>query len=60
MRNQIYRDVVGNIEKADINNEHIFSINVPTGTGKTISAYAAAFKLMERVYKESNKKLFRQ
>jgi CRISPR-associated endonuclease/helicase Cas3 len=57
MRNQIYRDVVENIEKADINSEHIFSINVPTGTGKTISAYAAAFKLMERVYKESNKKI---
>ena len=54
IRNQIYHEVISNIEKVDIEKEKIYSINVPTGTGKTISVYAAAFKLLERIHRESN------
>lgn len=57
IRNQIYREVVKNIEEIDIIENRVFSINVPTGTGKTISVYATAFKLMERIYQESNKQI---
>lgn len=55
IRNQIYEEVIRNIDKVDLKKQHLFSINVPTGTGKTLSVYAAAFKLLERIYKESNK-----
>lgn len=53
IRNQIYREVMDSILSADLKSNHIFSINVPTGTGKTISVYGAAFKLLERIYSES-------
>ncbi|KUO53430.1 MAG: hypothetical protein APF76_09330 [Desulfitibacter sp. BRH_c19] len=55
VRNQIYRDAVKGIEDADLTKNHIFSINVPTGTGKTLAVYATAFKLLERIYNESQK-----
>lgn len=54
VRNQIYEEVINSIINADLKKNRIFSINVPTGTGKTISVYGAAFKLLERVYTESN------
>lgn len=54
VRNKIYEEAVESINKLDLNKEHILSINVPTGTGKTIAVYGAAFKLLERIIDESH------
>jgi CRISPR-associated endonuclease/helicase Cas3 len=53
VRNEIYDELEYNLQKIDIDNEKIFSINVPTGTGKTLLSYKAAFKIAEKI---SNKK----
>ncbi len=57
IREQIYNDIVEHVKRIDLQKHHVFSINVPTGTGKTLSVYAAAFKLLERLYNESNKSI---
>lgn len=46
LRNKIYKDtedVIKSIEEGD----HILSINVPTGTGKTLAALSVALKIRE-------------
>lgn len=53
IRDKIYDEIIDAIESADINTEHKFSVNVPTGTGKTLGVYGAAFALMERIHRES-------
>lgn len=53
IRNKIYEEAVESINELDLKKEHILSINVPTGTGKTIAVYGAAFKLLERIIDES-------
>jgi len=50
LREEAYQEVAGNIKLADQGN--IFSINLPTGLGKTLAAYNFAFKLRERRYRE--------
>ncbi len=54
IRENIYNEIIEGIYEADITQTHKFSINVPTGTGKTLGVYGAAFALMERLYRESN------
>ncbi len=54
IRENIYNEIIEGINEADITQTHKFSINVPTGTGKTLGVYGAAFALMERLYRESN------
>lgn len=49
LRNEIYKastDITSVIEKGN----HILSINVPTGTGKTLSALSAAIKIREHLF----------
>ena len=53
IKNQIYSEIQEEICRVDLQKDHVFSINVPTGTGKTLSVYGAAFKLCERIYYES-------
>lgn len=53
MRNQIYDDIIENLNKIDLQKNKILSINVPTGTGKTILAYQTAFKLSEIIHNEN-------
>ncbi|MBM7624059.1 CRISPR-associated helicase Cas3' [Sporohalobacter salinus] len=48
-RNQIYDEVIENIKEADLKEDRILSINVPTGTGKTLSSLSAGLKLRERI-----------
>jgi CRISPR-associated endonuclease/helicase Cas3 len=57
IRNEIYKEAIENIKYIDINKDKIFSINVPTGTGKTLTAYGAAFKLLEKIYTKSKGKI---
>lgn len=52
IRDNIYNTVINSINDLNLNTERILSINVPTGTGKTIAVYGAAFRLSERIYQE--------
>jgi len=48
IREQIYEDANRNISKIDLKHK-ILSLNVPTGSGKTLTALAVALKLRERL-----------
>jgi CRISPR-associated endonuclease/helicase Cas3 len=48
LRNQIYEEAVERIEGWNLD-EKILSLNVPTGTGKTLTALSLSLKLRERL-----------
>ncbi|MGM0500497.1 MAG: CRISPR-associated helicase Cas3' [Bacillota bacterium] len=48
-RNKIYDEVITNIANLDLKEDRILSLNVPTGTGKTLTALAAGLKLRSRL-----------
>jgi len=51
LRNQIYEEAVERINSWDLN-DRILSLNVPTGTGKTLAALSLSLKLRERLENE--------
>ena len=53
LRNEIYDDMINKLDTIDFDKENIFSINVPTGTGKTILAYSAAFYICNKIIKNN-------
>ncbi len=53
LRNQIYEEAMERIKGWDLN-EKIISLNVPTGTGKTLAALSLSLKLKERLENERN------
>jgi CRISPR-associated endonuclease/helicase Cas3 len=52
MRNEIYEEVLSNVEFIDLDKNKILSLNVPTGTGKTLTALSFALKLRKRIESE--------
>mgnify|MGYP001071606649 CR=1 FL=1 len=51
LRNQIYEEAVERIKGWNLDDK-IISLNVPTGTGKTLTSLSLALKLRERLNKE--------
>ncbi len=53
LRNQIYEDTMAGIRDWNLDNR-IISLNVPTGTGKTLTSLSFALKLRDRLKNERN------
>lgn len=54
LRNEIYDDMINKLDSIDFDKDNVFSINVPTGTGKTILAYSAAFHICSKITKNNS------
>lgn len=52
MRNEIYGEVISKIPSLELD-QKIYSLNVPTGTGKTLTSVSFALKLRERIARET-------
>lgn len=53
IRDESYNEVIRNIYDLNLN-DRILTINLPTGTGKTLTGFSAALKLKDKINKELN------
>ena len=49
VRNEAYEEVTSSLERIDVERDRILSIELPTGCGKTLTAFSFALKLREKV-----------
>lgn len=53
IRDESYNEVISNIYDLNLN-DRILTVNLPTGTGKTLTGFSAALKLKDKINKELN------
>ncbi|WP_288974560.1 CRISPR-associated helicase Cas3', partial [uncultured Methanosphaera sp.] len=53
IREEAYQELTSSLENIDLNNK-IYSITLPTGSGKTMSAFSFALKLRRKIKNEKN------
>ncbi len=49
MRDEMFEEIKKELDLVDLNSEYFFSINVPTGSGKTFLAYYSALYLADKL-----------
>ncbi len=52
IREEIYDEAISSVKKIDLKNEKLFLLNVPTGSGKTLTSFSFSLKLRDRIEKE--------
>ncbi|MGC8778644.1 MAG: CRISPR-associated helicase Cas3', partial [Candidatus Caldatribacteriaceae bacterium] len=52
LREEIFRRVTGKISTLDLRKNRLLTFTAPTGSGKTLTSFAAALKLRERIENE--------
>ncbi len=52
LRNEIYQKVISQVANINLEKDHILSLSAPTGSGKTLTSFAFALNLREKIKKE--------
>lgn len=52
VRERAYNEVLSCLKNANLEKDRIFSINLPTGCGKTLTAFSFALKLRNKIFKK--------